>query len=205
MLACGSASHKSPLGRTANPGDDGRQRNHVAGLHLSEGQIQPLSAIMSDVNHIPSRKRLYSTLASQIGAGYQPGRRALPMLLPEGLSKLEHLRLALQTPHPYTLATPLHAGTGNHAPLQIRNVKPCVGQRQPQAFALGLTRTADSPTVACPIGMDKTVEICPSGHTANRNDALFCLQAGFISSHWLARWAAVCRLLPRQANVGPSM
>ena len=42
-----------------------------------------------------------------MAAGLQPSKRALPTLLPEGLGKEVHLRLALQTQHPFTLRNPL--------------------------------------------------------------------------------------------------
>ena len=52
----------------------------------------------------PSRHRSSDQLAAVVSTGRQPGRGALPQLLPDGLPPEVHLRAALSIRHPYSAA-----------------------------------------------------------------------------------------------------
>ena len=80
---------------------------HLAGLRPD--QDEDLTDVLEASDFNPSRKRSRETIAARVGAGSQPGRRALPHLIPEGLGPLLHWTLAHQTKHPFLVGPKLTA------------------------------------------------------------------------------------------------
>ena len=80
--------------------------SHLAGWGFY-GAAKSLSTILTKASWTPSGKRDVSAVALRVASGIQPSRRALPTLLPEGLGKDVHLKLALSMQHPFTLRVPL--------------------------------------------------------------------------------------------------
>ena len=79
---------------------------HLAGVHCWNTEMS-LAEQLEEQGFSPSGRRTANVIAQRVAAGVQPGRRAMPTLLPEGLGPEVHLELALQLVHPFELPVPL--------------------------------------------------------------------------------------------------
>ena len=79
---------------------------HLAGVHCWNTEMS-LAAQLEEQGFSPSGRRSANIIAQRVAAGVQPGRRAMPTLLPEGLGPKVHLELALELVHPFELPVPL--------------------------------------------------------------------------------------------------
>ena len=63
----------------------------------------PLADQLEAQGFVPRSRRIANVIAQRVAAGVQPVKRALPMLLPEGLGPEAHLELVLQLAHLFQL------------------------------------------------------------------------------------------------------
>ena len=74
--------------------------SHIAGWNPADAG--GISQALSSADFTPSGKRSRDVIATRVAAGLQPIRRALPQLVPDGLSPDLHLQIAHSVAHPYT-------------------------------------------------------------------------------------------------------
>ena len=76
-----------------------RSNAHLAGWASSAAQT--VRDVIDETGFTPSCKRSLTVIGNRVSSGIQPVRRALPQLIPPGLSPELHLRIAHTTTHPY--------------------------------------------------------------------------------------------------------
>ena len=79
---------------------------HLSGMQMYNNETSLVERLQQQ-GFEPSGKRSCNVVAQRIAAGNQPVRRAVPMLLPEGLGPENHLSLALKLVHPFELPVSL--------------------------------------------------------------------------------------------------
>ena len=84
-----------------------RTTAHLAGSRFSAGD-SVVDAFRAS-GFTPSRHRSAEVIATRIATGLQPGGRAAPQLVPEGLTPECHLQVALALTHPVCCSLPLPA------------------------------------------------------------------------------------------------
>ena len=75
---------------------------HAGGLVTTDAETSILQ-LLTDSGFNPSFHRTRETVDFAIGAARQPGRRALPQLIPDGMGPDTHLQVAIQLKHPFQL------------------------------------------------------------------------------------------------------
>ena len=67
---------------------------------------------LKDMNVTPSGKRSAHSIAARASTGVQTARRAIPQLIPDGMTPAEHVHVALNVCHPMQLQPTLFPPVG---------------------------------------------------------------------------------------------
>ena len=103
----------------------------IANLFFAEAESYSENSVVHEHPvFIPSGGRDPQVIASAVAACHQPSGNALPTLVPEGLGPEEHLRVALQTAHPFTRPSVLPWPCQHAIANQPRCANECNGHRQ---------------------------------------------------------------------------
>ena len=108
---------------------------HAAGMLTSDAS-KPVDQLLLETDFNPSGKRPAQSMARTIASGAQPTRRAVPQLLPDGLTPDAHVALATGVPHPASRAAALPAHVLNAYASQPKDPAHCNQERMKALQAL---------------------------------------------------------------------